>query len=257
MPSRLSRDGDQIVTDEWRIHAEPDGDHWRQFGIGAATAAAFAAEGHPLLLLARRIDRLRELDLPNAELAQVDVTDAQAIQSAVESAEERFGPVDCLVNNAGVMLLGKMTEQDPSQWQRMLDVNVQGLLNGIHAVLPGMTRRGGGTIVNISSVAGASVPNHVGYTATKFAVHGLSENLREEVAPAGVRVIVVAPGAVETELLTHTTSDSIKEGYADWKTSIGGAIAPRDVANAIMFAYQQPPNVCIREIVLAATRQEA
>lgn len=228
-------------------------------GIGEATARLFAAQGHPLLLLARRIERLEALHLPNALCRAVDVTDRAALLAAVEEAEERFGPADALVNNAGVMLLGNMAEQDPAEWERMLDVNVKGLLNGVHAVLQGMIERRHGTLINVSSVAGRKTfPNHVAYVGTKFAVHAISENLREEVAPHNVRVVTIAPGAVETELLSHTTDEAIKAGYQAWKQDMGGRVlSAEDVAAAIDYAYRQPQGVCIREIVLAATRQPA
>ena len=226
-------------------------------GIGAATAQAFSHAGHPLLLLARRIDKLEALALPNTLCTQVDVTDRAAVNSAVQQAEAQYGAADALINNAGVMLLGQLDQQDPNEWQRMFDVNVMGLLNGTQAVLPAMKARRGGTIINISSVAGRKTfPGHAAYCGTKFAVHAMSENLREEVADDNVRVITIAPGAVETELLSHTTSDEIIEGYESWKESMGGAITPDDIARATLFAYQQPQNLCIREIVLAATRQQ-
>lgn len=228
-------------------------------GIGEATARLFSLQGHPLLLLARRIERLEALELPNALCRAVDVTDREALMAAVEEAEKRFGPADALVNNAGVMLLGNMVEQDPAEWERMLDVNVKGLLNGVHAVLKGMVERNQGTVINVSSVAGRKTfPNHVAYVGTKFAVHAISENLREEVAAHNVRVVTIAPGAVETELLSHTTDEAIKSGYQDWKREMGGKVlSAEDVANAIGYAYNQPQGVCIREIVLAATRQQA
>ncbi|MBB4863231.1 NADP-dependent 3-hydroxy acid dehydrogenase YdfG [Pseudomonas nitritireducens] len=228
-------------------------------GIGEATARLFSQQGHPLLLLARRIDRLEALQLPNALCRAVDVTDREALLAAVAEAEKRFGPADALVNNAGVMLLGNMVEQDPAEWERMLDVNVKGLLNGVHAVLKGMVERNQGTVINVSSVAGRKTfPNHVAYVGTKFAVHAISENLREEVAAHNVRVVTIAPGAVETELLSHTTDEAIKSGYQEWKREMGGKVlSAQDVANAISYAYNQPQGVCIREIVLAATRQQA
>jgi len=228
-------------------------------GIGEATARRLSAAGHPLLLLARRIERLQALELPNSLSRQVDITDRPALLAAVAEAETQFGPADALINNAGVMLLGAMSEQDPSQWEQMLDVNVKGLLNGVHAVVAGMVERKHGTIINVSSVAGRKTfPNHVAYVGTKFAVHGLSENLREELAPHNVRVTTIAPGAVETELLSHTTDEAIKIGYQAWKQEMGGTVlSAEDVAKAIAYAYEQPQGVCIREIVLAATRQQA
>lgn len=228
-------------------------------GIGLATAKLLSNEGHSLLLLARRTEPMKQLNLPNTLCKSVDVTDRTAFVDAVREAEQQFGPVDALVNNAGVMLLGAMATQSPEEWERMLDINVKGLLNGIHAVTAGMVDRKQGTIINISSIAGRKTfPNHVAYVGTKFAVHGISENLREELSPHGVRVITIAPGAVETALLSHTTDENIKSGYQAWKQDMGGVVlSAEDVANTLRFAYAQPQNVCIREIVLAATRQQA
>lgn len=226
-------------------------------GIGAAMAKSFSAAGHPLLLLARRVEAMQALELPNSLSISVDVTDGAAIKTAITQAESQFGPVGCLINNAGIMLLGQIDVQDPKEWSRMLNINVMGVLNGIHAVLAGMKARKTGTIINVSSVAGRKTfPNHAAYCATKFAVHALTENIREEVAMDDVRLITIAPGAVETELLSHTTSDDIKAGYHDWKEEMGGVIAPENVAAAALFAWQQPQNVCVREIVLAPTRQQ-
>lgn len=226
-------------------------------GIGEETAKQLSAQGHPLLLIARRLDRLQALNLPNAICAQVDVTDKNAFKAAIEQATEQYGPVDLLINNAGVMQLGQIDVQDASEWQAMYNVNVLGLLNGMQTVLTDMKARNTGTIINISSVAGRKTfGNHAAYCGTKFAVHAISENVREEVADANVRVITIAPGAVETELLSHTTSEEIIAGYEAWKEQMGTVLAPVDVANAINFAYQQPQSVCIREIVLAATKQQ-
>lgn len=225
-------------------------------GIGAATAKQFSAAGHPLLLLARRIDKLEKLNLPNTLCRKVDVTDLATFEKAVKEAEAKFGPADCLVNNAGVMLLSLIENQDPKEWQTMLDVNVMGVLNGIHTVINGMIKRQHGTIINVSSVAGRKTfPEHAAYCGTKFAVHAITENIREESAQHNVRLITIAPGAVETELLGHTSSAEIKENYESWKESMGGALQADDIATAISYAYQQPQNVCVREIVIAATRQ--
>ena len=226
-------------------------------GIGEAVAKSFAALGHPLLLVARRIERLLELNHPNTLCKKVDITDRNSFKDAIDEAEQQFGPVSCLINNAGVMLLGLMHEQNPDEWQKMLDVNIMGVMNGIYAVLPKMMLRKSGTIINISSIAGRKTfPNHAAYCGTKFAVHAITENIREEVASHNIRLITVAPGAVETELLGHTTSDAIKSGYNEWKKQMGKILSPEDVANAILFAFQQPQSVCVREIVLAATKQE-
>jgi NADP-dependent 3-hydroxy acid dehydrogenase YdfG len=217
-------------------------------GFGKATAKQLSVLGHPLLLLARRVEKLEELNLSNTMCEKVDVTDYESFKRAINKAEAKYGDVDCIINNAGVMLLGNMATQDYKEFKQMLDVNVQGLLNGINIVLGSMIKRNTGTIINISSIAGRKTfTNHAAYCGTKFAVHAISENTREEVSQSNVRVITIAPGAAETELLGHTTSDKIKGDYDVWKESMGGALNPDDIANAIVYAYNQPQNVCITE----------
>ncbi|MDF5109388.1 SDR family oxidoreductase, partial [Vibrio parahaemolyticus] len=214
-------------------------------------------QGHALLLLARRVERLEALNLPNTLCEKVGVTDKASFEAAIEKAEALYGPVDALVNNAGVMLLGQIDTQEASEWKRMFDVNVIGLLNGMQSVLAPMKARNSGTIINISSIAGKKTfPDHAAYCGTKFAVHAISENVREEVASSNVRVTTIAPGAVETELLSHTTSQDIKDGYDAWKVDMGGVLAADDIARAVLFAYQQPQGVCVREIALAPTKQQ-
>ncbi|MCK5074453.1 MAG: SDR family oxidoreductase [Bacteriovoracaceae bacterium] len=226
-------------------------------GIGEEIAKQFSNLGHPLLLLARRVEKLQKFNLPNTICEKVDITNSTSFEDAVTKAEKEYGPTDCIVNNAGMMLLGQIDTQDTSEWKNMFDVNVLGLLNGMHIVLAGMKERHCGTIINISSIAGRKTfPNHAAYCGTKFAVHAISENVREEVAGFGVRVVTISPGAVETELLSHTTSDEIKDGYENWKKSMGGVLVPNDIARTVLYVYQQPQGVCIREIVIAATGQQ-
>lgn len=226
-------------------------------GIGEATAKLFSKKGHPLLLLARRIDIIKAFNLPNALCEKVDVTDINAVKNAVIKAETQFGNADCIINNAGLMLLGDIATQDPLEWKKMFDVNILGLLNGMQVVLPKMKANQSGTIINISSIAGRKTfPNHAAYCGTKFGVHAITENAREEAASANVRMVTIAPGAVETELLSHTTSNEIKNGYEAWKNDMGGVLNPNDIANAIWYAYKQPQGVNIREIVIAATKQQ-
>ena len=226
-------------------------------GIGAAMAKQFSAAGHPLLLVARRIEKLEALALPDAMCRQVDMTDSAAFRSAVKEAEAVYGPADCLINNAGLMLLGQIDTQDPQEWQRMYDINVLALLNSMQAVLGDMKARNTGTIINVSSIAGKkSFPNHAAYVGTKFAVSAISENVREEVADTGVRIMSICPGAVETELLRHTTSQEIIDGYEDWKQAMGGVLAADDIARTAAFMYAQPQGVNIRDVVITATRQQ-
>ena len=226
-------------------------------GIGMAIARKFAHEGFPLLLMARRQDKMEALNIENALVKKVDVTDADTLKRAVAEAEELYGPVECMINNAGVMLLGDPVSQAQEEWHRMFDVNVKGLLNGVNAVLPAMKARKGGTVINIGSVAGRkTLGGHAVYCGTKFAVHAMTENMRMELSAHHVRLITIAPGATESELISHTTNDDIKNGYESWKNGIGGAMRADDVANSVYFAFIQPQNVCIREIVLAPTGQE-
>jgi len=226
-------------------------------GIGEAIATRFSEASYPLLLLARRVERMEALELPNTICERVDVTDPEALRTAIERAETEYGPVDCLVNNAGMMLLGQVDTQDRDEWRRMYEVNVLALLDCMQAVLSPMKERQRGTIINISSVAGRKAfPDHAAYTGTKFAVSAISESVREEVASDNVRVISIAPGATTSELLGHTSDQAIRDGHQAWKTEIGGVLDADDVARTVLFAYEQPQYMCIREIVLAPTRQE-
>lgn len=226
-------------------------------GIGAATARLFSEAGHPLLLLARRLEPMEALGLPGATCRAVDVLDVASFRAALAEAEAAHGPADLLVNNAGVMLCGDPVTQSPDEWQYMLDVNLRGLLNGIHLVLSSMVQRKGGTIVNIGSIAGRKTfAKHAVYCGTKFAVHAITENIREEVSGSDVRLINIAPGMVETDLVNHTTDAAAKDGWWSYANEIGGALQPESIARSILFAYQMPQSVCVRELVICPTRQE-
>lgn len=224
-------------------------------GIGESTAKVFFAAGYPLLLMARRIEKLKALFLQNSIIRPVDVTKPEEIDLAFKDAQREYGAIDCLINNAGLMMLGLPWEQDPVEWQKMVQVNILGVLNGIHSILPDMIRRKNGTIINISSLAGKKTfQKHAVYCATKFAVHALSETIREEVSQYNVRVITIVPGAVETELITHTTSKEIQK---EWWDGLTGLLNPDAIARAILFAYEQPQDVCLREIVITPTGQRS
>lgn len=151
-------------------------------------------------------------------IRKVDVTNYEEFQRAIKDAEGKYGKVALLVNNAGIMLLGNIMKKDPIEWQNILNVNVMGVLNGMKIVLEDMTKRNSGTIINISSVAGFKpFPNHAAYCASKYGVSALSETIRGEVANTNVRVMVVEPGAAETELLSHTTDNDIINVYNQWE----------------------------------------
>ncbi len=228
-------------------------------GFGKALALEFNKAGYPLLLLARRLEKLEELRLENTICEKVDVTDKDAFEKAVRKAESVYGKTDLIINNAGIMLLGNLENQNPQEWQDMLNVNVMGVMNGMQIVMNDMKDRQCGTIINLSSIAGVKpFGNHAAYCATKYGVVGLSEVARGELSPYNVRVMRICPGAVSTELLSHTTSDDIKNGYNQWKESTGvGAITAEDVAKTIKFAYELPQGVNLREIQIADTKQDA
>lgn len=227
-------------------------------GIGAATARAFDAAGYATLLIARRLEKLERLGLQRAHLAGVDILDIAAVATAIRAAEAQHGSVDLLVNNAGLMPLGGIETQDPAEWRSMFDVNVLALLEVSQLVLPAMTARRHGTIINMGSLAGRNIyGNHTAYCGTKFAVHAISEGLRKEVASSNVRVTVIAPGMVETELLDHTADAAIVSDYQAYKESVGGALTPAMIADLIKHVYELPQEICIREVVLAPTRQDS
>ena len=226
-------------------------------GIGTEIAKNFSEKGHPVLLLSRRLEKMEELNLPNSLCKSVDVTDLNAMKEAIKEAEAKYGKVDCLINCAGIMLLGEPSVQEYEEWSRMIDVNIKGILTGTNIVLADMKARNEGTIINISSIAGRKTFNeHSVYCGTKFAVHAITENIRKEVASSNVRVITIAPGVVETPLLSHTTDENIKANYNEWKKSIESGLEPQKIASCVDFAYNQPQDVCIREIVIAKTKQE-
>jgi NADP-dependent 3-hydroxy acid dehydrogenase YdfG len=226
-------------------------------GIGAATAEAFSKAGHPLLLLARRVDRMEKLGLPKTLCRKVDVRDREAVRTAIVNAEAEYGPTDCLFNNAGIARLGNIIGQDPKEWDEQIDININGVMNGVHAVMGGMVERKRGTIVNMSSIAGRKVyPDHTVYCGTKYFVHGMSDSLRQHLAPHDVRVIVISPGVIETEVLDGVTDQTTLANYKANKAKMGGGISAEHVADSILFAYQMPQNVLIQEICITPTRQE-
>ncbi|MFG2161093.1 SDR family oxidoreductase [Streptomyces olivaceus] len=222
-------------------------------GIGEATALRLAADGHQVFLGARRTERLEKLagriaaEGGTADFRRLDVTDAADVRAFVTAAAELWGRVDVMVNNAGVMPLSPLAALKVDEWDRMIDVNVRGVLYGIAAVLPVMGRQGGGHVVNVASVgAHEVVPTSAVYSATKFAVRALSEGLRQESA-GDVRVSVVSPGVTESEL-----ADSISDARAreDMRTYRSVAVPASAIADAIAFAVSRPPEVDVNEIVV-------
>jgi NADP-dependent 3-hydroxy acid dehydrogenase YdfG len=231
-------------------------------GIGEATAAALASEGAAVALGARRADRLDALakriadDGGTVEAFTVDVSEEEAARSFVLEAAERLGGVDILVNNAGVMLLGPVQGADPDEWRRMVGVNCLGLLYCTHAAIPLMQERGGGHIVNVSSVAGRQAGLGAAvYNLTKFGVVGFSEALRQEVLHSNIRVTVIEPGFVATELQGHTKNPAVIEATEKYREEIGEVLEAEDIARAISYAVSQPQRVNVNEVLVRPTGQ--
>ncbi|MGV3278054.1 SDR family oxidoreductase [Rickettsiales bacterium LUAb2] len=225
-------------------------------GIGKAIAKRFANLGYPMLLLSRNIDSIDKYE--NSIAKSVDVTNSEAMKAAISEAEAKFGKVEILINNAGVMALNKIELQNPTEWKQMVDINIMGVLNGISCVVKDMADRNSGTIVNVSSVAGRKTfDDHAVYTGTKFAVHAISESIREELAERSVRVIVIAPGIVKTNLLSSVNNKAVKEGYEQYRDStVEGGLDADNIADIVQYTCTLPQHVCIREVVVAHTKQK-
>jgi NADP-dependent 3-hydroxy acid dehydrogenase YdfG len=224
-------------------------------GIGEATGRALAADGHRVALLARRLDRIQALadGLGDGAIAiQADVTDRDSILAAAQRVEDELGGADILVNNAGVMLLGPFTSDQRAEQRQMVEVNLLGAMTATEAFLDQL-RDGGGDLINISSVAGRAA--HAGgavYHATKWGLNGWSEALRQELQPE-VRVIVIEPGAVATELVDHITHGETKQGVEQFYAAT--AITADDIAQIIAFAVSRPRGVSLNEILVRPTAQ--
>ncbi len=226
-------------------------------GIGEAVAKAFSAAGHPVLMMARRLDRMEALKLPNAICRKVDVRERGEIAAAVADAEALYGPVDMMFCNAGIARLGDIGKQDPAEWDEMIDINVKGVMNTVHAVMAGMMQRRHGTLFMMSSIAGRKVyPDHTVYCGSKFFVHGVAESLREYLSAYDIRVAVLSPGIIETEVLDHVTDKDTLANYRNNKMAIGGGIGPEHLAELMLATYRMPQTVLVQEICMTPTRQK-
>ncbi|WP_124727182.1 SDR family oxidoreductase [Staphylospora marina] len=224
-------------------------------GIGEATALALADAGVDVAITARRADRLkrladrirRETGVRTLEIP-ADVTDKEAMVRLASQVKSEWGRIDILVNNAGVMLLSFLEKNKVEEWERMVDVNIKGVLYGIHAVLPVMLEQGSGHIVNISSDAGHEVfPSSSVYSATKFAVRAISAGIAQELTPKGIRVTNVSPGAVATELVSHVTDRDVLDMFAQSPVVL---MQPDDIARAVVYAVSQPEHVNVNEMMI-------
>jgi len=228
-------------------------------GIGEETARVLAREGAKVALGARRQDRLETLaqDIRKgggeAVVQVTDVTRRADVDRLVHRATDEFGPVDVMINNAGIMPVAPMAMVRVDEWDQMIDVNVKGLLYGIAAVLPDMVERKQGHIINVASVAGHKVlPNFTVYCATKHAVRAISEGLRAE--HPDIRVTIISPGLIATELENSTNVDEVREQVKAFYQQ--HAISPRAIADAIAYAIGQPDEVDINELLIRPTTQD-
>jgi NADP-dependent 3-hydroxy acid dehydrogenase YdfG len=227
-------------------------------GIGRATAARLAADGHHVVLAARRTDRLEEIadkiisEGGQATARPVDVTDRAAVTALIDGVVNDFSQLDVVIGNAGVMPLSRLDALRLDEWDWMINVNIGGLLNSIAAVLPHFQRQGSGHFVTTTSTASHQVvPTSAVYSATKFAAWAITEGLRQESDP-GIRVTAISPGATATELANSVT-DPLAQGFV--QSLIGLAISADAVANAISYAIAQPADVDVSEIIIRPAAQ--
>ncbi|AZB42043.1 SDR family oxidoreductase [Bacillus sp. FJAT-42376] len=230
-------------------------------GIGEAAAKELASKGAKLVLAARREERLKKLqeEIQNAGGQAIykttDVSSRKQMEELAEYALQAYGRIDVLVNNAGIMPQAFLAENKVDEWDRMIDINIKGVLYGIAAMVPSMRERKAGHVINLSSVAGHNIyPGGTVYCGTKFAVRAISEGLRQEEAMNGtnIRVTNISPGAVTSELLETTTDEAMKAGLKDFYQV---AIEPDSIARAIAFAIEQPADVALNEMIIRPTVQ--
>ncbi len=230
-------------------------------GLGEATARRLSEEGATVVLGARRSDRLNVLvsELTGkggkALAKTTDVTKADEVKALVDAAVQAYGRIDVMINNAGLMPQSPLERLKVDDWDRMIDVNIKGVLYGIAAALPYMKERKSGHFINVSSVAGHKVrPGGVVYSATKYAVRVISEGLRQEVKPYNIRTTVISPGAVATELPNSVTEPDVAAGIQKFYEAV--AIPADSFVRAVVFAMSQPDDVDVNEILFRPTRQE-
>jgi NADP-dependent 3-hydroxy acid dehydrogenase YdfG len=228
-------------------------------GIGEATAEALAKEGASVVLAARRVDELKALadriatEGGDAFVVETDITEEDDIDNLVETTMDEYGRIDVLVNNAGVMLLEPLERADRSNLQQMVEVNLLGLMNLTHAVVPIMQQQDSGHVVNVSSVAGReTMANGSGYNATKFGVNAFTDAIRQELSPQDIRTTVIEPGAVDTELPTHIPDEQLLEQLSEMDVP---TLAPDDIARGIVYATNQPKHVDVNELMIRPTGQ--
>ena len=233
-------------------------------GIGAATAKLLASKGAKVTIAARRMNRLEEIKqaIPDSDILAVeaDVTKAEEVQNVVDQTVAKFGRVDALYNNAGIMPVNNLDQIAQDEWQNMLDINVKGVLNGIAAALPVMKKQKSGHIITTSSVLGYEVlPGYAAYSGTKYAVRAIMEGLRQEEHQNNIKTTIIAPGSVKTELYKSVNNSAAHDGLEKVMQASGTqmtSLDPEEIAQAVAFVIDTPKNMAVNEMVIRPTGQE-
>lgn len=233
-------------------------------GIGAATAKLLASKGAKVTIAARRMNRLEEIKQANPDsdilAVEADVTKAEEVQNVVNQTVAKFGRVDALYNNAGIMPVNNLDQLAQDEWQNMLDINVKGVLNGIAAALPVMKKQKGGHIITTSSVLGYEVlPGYAAYSGTKYAVRAIMEGLRQEEHQNNIKTTIIAPGSVKTELYKSINNSAAHDGLEKVMQASGTqmtSLDPVEIAQAVAFVIDTPKNMAVNEMVIRPTGQE-
>jgi NADP-dependent 3-hydroxy acid dehydrogenase YdfG len=232
-------------------------------GIGAATAKLLASQGKKVTIAARRMSRLEEIqkDYPeNIFAVEADVTKKDEVQNVIDKTVEKFGRIDVLFNNAGIMPVNNLDQLAHDEWENMLNINVKGVLNGIAAALPVMKKQQSGHVISTSSVLGYEVlPGYAAYSGTKYAVRAIMEGLRQEEHQNNIKTTIIAPGSVKTELFDSINNDEVRNGLKDAMKQPGSemmALNPDEIAQAVAFVIDTPKNMAVNEMVIRPTGQE-
>nr|WP_125713518.1 SDR family oxidoreductase [Agrilactobacillus yilanensis] len=228
-------------------------------GIGAATTNLLAEKGAKLIIAARRLERLEALKLssPDAEISvkQADVTDFEQVQAVIDFAKQKYGKIDVLYNNAGIMPTAPLSEGRRDEWQRMLNINIMGVLNGIAATLPIMKQQQSGHIIVTDSVAGHHVlPGAAVYSGTKFAIRAIMDGLRQEEAENNIKTTMISPGSTGTELFNTINNQTEKKNAEDFFKEIDG-LQPEQIATAVAYAVDTSDNMSVSDILIRPTKQ--
>ncbi len=225
-------------------------------GIGLASAKLFASKNYPMLLIDKNIDVLETIDFKNYLIKKIDVRDFNSLNQAIIEAQKEFGSVDLMLNNAGIMPLDKYYEQSLQDKYDIIDTNIKGVINGMDAVLPSMIKENSGTIINISSTAGRfTYDDHSVYNGSKFAVNAITQQARRELAHTNIRFSLIEPAIVNTNLLSTVKNQKIKDEYLQFQRNIDNGLKPETIAQTILYIYELPQDVTIKEILISHTNE--